>query len=72
MAGTAIRSGPLESLNLRMGCGQIEDEDEDEDEYDRYFAWSEARQLIDHHDRANWNLDEEFARGLGRQANASM
>ena len=49
-----------------MGCGQIEDEDEDEDEYDRYFAWSEARQLIDHHDRANRNLDEEFARGLGR------
>jgi hypothetical protein len=29
-------------------------------------------QLIDHYDRANWNLDEEFARGLGRKTDATV
>jgi hypothetical protein len=31
-----------------------------------------AHPSIDHHDRANWNLGEEFARGLGRKADATM
>ena len=29
-------------------------------------------QLIDHHNCANWNLDEEFAGGVGGKADAAV
>jgi len=36
------------------------------------FAQRSGYTSIYHHDRANWNLDEQLARGLGRQANATV
>jgi hypothetical protein len=28
--------------------------------------------LVDHHDRADWNLSEEFSGGIARKANATV